>query len=99
VELLFQERPSDEMAPYERLLNDAIHGVRTLFAREDNVEEAWRVVDPVLGDVIPVLPYAAHTWGPPEANTLAVEVGGWRNPIVAPAETPVITPDRPPETM
>jgi glucose-6-phosphate 1-dehydrogenase len=85
VELMFQEQPSDEMTPYERLLSDAIHGVKTLFAREDGVEEAWRVVDPILGNTVPVLPYESHTWGPPEAGALAVEVGGWHNPTV-PAE-------------
>jgi glucose-6-phosphate 1-dehydrogenase len=84
VELMFQEQPGDEMAPYERLLNDAMHGVRILFAREDSVEEAWRVVDPILGNTVPVLPYESHTWGPAEANGLAAEVGGWRNPVVTP---------------
>ena len=98
VELMFQEHPGDEMAPYERLLNDAIHGVRTLFAREDIVEEAWRVVDPVLGNAVPVLLYEPHTWGPPEANGLAVEVGGWRNPVMTQADGPVITPQNPPST-
>jgi glucose-6-phosphate 1-dehydrogenase len=98
VELLFQEQPSDEMAPYERLLNDAIHGVKTLFAREDNVEEAWRVVDPILGDVVPVLPYEQGTWGPPEASALAVEVGGWRNPMLALGDGRTILPGNPPAT-
>ncbi|HEX3269756.1 MAG TPA: glucose-6-phosphate dehydrogenase [Ktedonobacterales bacterium] len=96
VELMFQEHPGDEMAPYERLLNDAIHGVKTLFAREDSVEEAWRVVDPVLGNVVPVLPYESYTWGPPEAGGLAVEVGGWRNPVMTQADGPVIAPQNPP---
>jgi glucose-6-phosphate 1-dehydrogenase len=96
VELMFQEQPGDEMAPYERLLNDAIHGVKTLFAREDAVEEAWRVVDPVLGTTVPVLPYETHTWGPPEAGALAVEVGGWRNPVMTQADGPVIMPQNPP---
>ena len=98
VELMFQEQPGDEMAPYERLLNDAIHGIKTLFAREDSVEEAWRVVDPVLGNTVPVLPYESHTWGPPEANALAVEVGGWRNPVMTAGDGPVITPQNPPST-
>jgi glucose-6-phosphate 1-dehydrogenase len=98
VELMFQEQPSDEMAPYERLLNDAIHGVKTLFAREDAVEEAWRVVDPILGDAVPVLPYESHTWGPPEAGALAVEVGGWRNPVMNSGDGQVILPQSPPAT-
>jgi glucose-6-phosphate 1-dehydrogenase len=99
VELLFQEQPGDEMAPYERLLNDAIHGVKTLFAREDSVEEAWRVVDPVLGNAVPVLQYEPHTWGPPEAGALAVEVGGWRNPVMTAGDGPVIMPQNPPSTI
>ncbi len=98
VELLFQEQPGDEMAPYERLLNDAIHGVKTLFAREDSVEEAWRVVDPILGDAVPALPYESHTWGPPEAGALAVEVGGWRNPVMNAGNGQVILPQSPPAT-
>src|SRR5260370_32366550 len=96
VELSFQEQPSDEMARYERLLNDAIQGVKTLFAREDNVEEAWRVVDPILGDVVPVLPYEQGTWGPPEANSLAVEVGGVRTPLPALGNARKLRPGNPP---
>ncbi len=79
-ELLFRRRPSDEMAPYERLLGDAMRGDATLFAREDAVEAAWRIVDPVLGDATPVHEYDPGTWGPPEADALTADLGGWHNP-------------------
>lgn len=68
------------MKPYERLLGDALRGDTTLFARQDSVEETWRVVQPVLGDVTPVHPYAPGTWGPMEADTLIARDGGWHNP-------------------
>ena len=70
----------DEMDAYERLLGDAINGDPMLFAREDCVEAAWRIVEPVLGDATPVHPYEAQSWGPLEATGLAGDVGGWRNP-------------------
>jgi glucose-6-phosphate 1-dehydrogenase len=67
-------------AAYERLLTDAMRGDATLFVREDAVEEAWRVVDPILGQVTPLHMYAPGSWGPPEAERLAEEIGGWQNP-------------------
>jgi glucose-6-phosphate 1-dehydrogenase len=70
----------DEMDAYERLLGDALDGDPMLFAREDCVEAAWAIVEPVLGDVTPVRSYEHQTWGPLEAATLAADVGGWRNP-------------------
>src|SRR5437773_1336131 len=70
----------DEMAPYERLLGDALRGDTSLFAREDNVEAAWRVVDPILGAVTPVHEYEPQTWGPAEADRIIAHEGGWRNP-------------------
>lgn len=83
VELLATECPhAGRMEPYERLLNDAMIGDVTLFAREDSVEQAWRIVDPVLGNVTPVIEYAPGTWGPPKAaNIIAPEP--WNNPVVA----------------
>jgi glucose-6-phosphate 1-dehydrogenase len=74
---LIQSKSGDEMAPYERLLGDAMVGDCTLFAREDAVEAAWRVVQPVLGKVAPVHEYAPGTWGPTEAAALTASVGGW----------------------
>jgi glucose-6-phosphate 1-dehydrogenase len=70
----------DEMTPYERLLGDAIAGDPTLFAREDAVEAAWAIVDPVLDDAAPVHGYEAGTWGPVDADRLTREVGGWASP-------------------
>lgn len=66
--------------PYERLLGDAIAGDQTLFARQDEVEECWRIVDPLLRDAGPVHPYAPGSWGPHEAEALAKRVGGWDQP-------------------
>ena len=67
--------------PYVRLLNDAMKGDPTHFAREDTVEEAWRIVEPVLGDATPVHEYDPGTWGPPEAAKVAPP-GGWHDPVV-----------------
>ena len=68
------------MAPYVRLLGDAINGDATLFARQDEVEAAWEVVDPVLGDVTPIQPYEPGSWGPSEAAGLISAEGGWYMP-------------------
>jgi len=68
----------DEMGAYERLLGDAMEGDPTLFARQDAVEAAWAIVDPVLGSATPVYEYEPGSWGPAEAAALAVEIGGWR---------------------
>jgi glucose-6-phosphate 1-dehydrogenase len=62
---------------YERLLGDAMNGDATLFARQDVVEAAWAIVDPILQDAGPVFEYEPGTWGPPEADQLVAEVGGW----------------------
>jgi glucose-6-phosphate 1-dehydrogenase len=60
-----------EMDAYEELLTDAIQGVSTRFARQDYVEEAWRIVDPVLDGATPVYDYTPGTWGPAEAGAVA----------------------------
>ncbi|NEX22359.1 glucose-6-phosphate dehydrogenase [Thiorhodococcus mannitoliphagus] len=70
---------SDEKDAYERVLTDAMAGDATLFAREDYVEEAWRIVDPVLSSMTPVYDYAVGTWGPTEADGIA-PAGGWHDP-------------------
>jgi glucose-6-phosphate 1-dehydrogenase len=81
VELLAAEHSDPaEMLAYEELLEDAMHGDSMRFAREDYVEEAWRIVQPILGDATPVHPYAPGTWGPAEAEKLVSSSGGWRNP-------------------
>ncbi|MDQ6672471.1 MAG: glucose-6-phosphate dehydrogenase [Chloroflexota bacterium] len=82
VELIVRHQAADEMAPYERLLGDAMRGDASLFAREDSVEAAWRVVDPVLDNRTPVHRYAPNTWGPLEADALVAGEGGWHNPRV-----------------
>ncbi|NMM77311.1 glucose-6-phosphate dehydrogenase [Rhodococcus sp. SRB_17] len=78
-ELVLIEEEAGEQAPYERLLTDAMGGDPALFAREDAVEAAWRVVDPVLIAHAPALPYAPGSWGPPAADALIAEHGGWHN--------------------
>jgi glucose-6-phosphate 1-dehydrogenase len=81
VEMLSCRHPDPgEMAAYERVLGDAITGDRTLFAREDYVEEAWRIVDPALKAMTPIYEYEPHTWGPAEADTRLKPAGGWHNP-------------------
>jgi len=65
------------LEPYERLLGDAMSGDATLFARQDSVEAAWAVVDPVLGNTDPLIEYDCGSWGPPEADRLVAGVGGW----------------------
>jgi glucose-6-phosphate 1-dehydrogenase len=77
---LVQHQAHDEMSAYERLLGDAMMGDATLFAREDGVEAAWAVVEPVLGDVVPVHEYEPGTWGPAAAERLVADVGGWAQP-------------------
>jgi len=80
VELTACHDRTDEMAPYERLLRDAMRGDQMLFARQDSVEEAWRVVDPVLGSRTPLFEYESGTWGPAEADRLLQNGAGWHNP-------------------
>ena len=73
---------ADEMDAYERILGDAMHGDATLFAREDYVEEAWRIVDPVLKAGTPVFEYEPGSWGPKETDARVSPPGGWKNPVV-----------------
>jgi glucose-6-phosphate 1-dehydrogenase len=71
---------ADEMDAYERLLGDAMAGDATLFSRQDGVEAAWAIVDPILGGATPVHQYEPGTWGPPDAARLTADVGGWHAP-------------------
>src|SRR5689334_3913588 len=81
VELLVSQRLDPvELLAYEELLNDALQGRATRFARQDYVEESWRIVDPILDDATPVHPYEPGTWGPVEAARVAPD-GGWINPV------------------
>jgi glucose-6-phosphate 1-dehydrogenase len=72
-----------EMEAYERLLGAAMEGDGSLFARQDYVEEAWRIVDPVLRKDVPVYDYESNTWGPREVERVTPE-GGWHNPVIGP---------------
>jgi glucose-6-phosphate 1-dehydrogenase len=82
-EMVAMSVDAGDMGAYERLLGAAMAGDSSLFAREDYVEEAWRIVDPVLKKGTPVYSYAPGTWGPAEADRLAPH-GGWESPVVAP---------------
>ncbi len=81
VEMIASRHPRPgEMEAYERVLSDAIAGDPTLFARQDYVEEAWRIVDPVLKARTPVYLYEPHTWGPDEVRNQVTPPGGWDHP-------------------
>jgi glucose-6-phosphate 1-dehydrogenase len=82
VELFFCNDHPGEASAYERLLGDALDGETLLFARQDGVESSWRVVDKVLTDHSPAIPYAKHTWGPEEQNRLISDPDRWHNPVV-----------------
>jgi len=79
-QLSFAQQPGSDIRPYDRLIGAALNGERWLFARQDTVEAAWKIVDPVLGDVVPVHPYARGSWGPEEADRLLPARDAWRNP-------------------
>jgi glucose-6-phosphate 1-dehydrogenase len=84
VELLASRHPgAEERDAYDRVLSDALQGDATLFAREDYVEEAWRIVDPVLKAGTPVYEYEPGTWGPGEVEQHVTPAGGWANPVVS----------------
>jgi glucose-6-phosphate 1-dehydrogenase len=78
--LTFTAQPGSDMRPYDRLIGAALDGDRWLFATQATVEAAWQVVDPVLGDVTPVHPYARGSWGPKEADRLLPERENWHDP-------------------
>ena len=81
VEIVASSHPgAEEMDAYERVLGDAMAGDATLFAREDYVEEAWRIVDPVLKAATPVFEYENGNWGPGEVEQRVSPPGGWHNP-------------------
>ena len=79
-ELSFMQQPGSDIRPYDRLIGAALDGDRWLFARQDTVEAAWEIVDPVLGDVVPVHPYAKGSWGPTEAERLLPDRDTWYDP-------------------
>src|SRR4051794_34056003 len=85
VETVAARHPApDEMDAYERLLGDAMRGDPTLFAREDSVEEAWRIVDTILKADTPAYEYEPNTWGPKEVDQIVCPPGGWQNPVLSP---------------
>jgi glucose-6-phosphate 1-dehydrogenase len=85
LEVLFEKVPGEDPEPYERLLGDAIAGERQLFARQDAVEETWRVVQPLLDEPGPVHAYEPGTWGPPEAQELTRGIAQWSEPWLSPS--------------
>jgi glucose-6-phosphate 1-dehydrogenase len=80
-DLVFAEDSASDMRPYDRLIGAALDGNPVLFARQDTVEAAWRVVDPVLGDAVPVQGYQRGTWGPKEADSLLPNGDDWHDPV------------------
>lgn len=80
LEVLFEKNPGEEPEPYERLLDDAIHGRAQLFTREDAVEETWRIVQPLLDKPGRVHKYEPGTWGPDQAKDLTRGVTEWSEP-------------------
>ena len=84
VEIIASRHPdANEQDAYERVLSDAMDGDATLFAREDYVEEAWRIVDPVLKAAPAIHEYEPGTWGPSVASRNVVPPGGWADPLIA----------------
>jgi glucose-6-phosphate 1-dehydrogenase len=87
IEMVASRHPRpDEMEAYERVLGDAMEGDATLFARQDYVEEAWRIVDPVLKAGTPIFEYEKGAWGPSEVEQRVSPAGGWDNPITSDQE-------------
>jgi len=85
VEMVAIQGPhADDMDAYERVLRDAMAGDAMLFAREDYVEEAWRIVDPVLKANTPLYEYEPGTWGPAEVEESIVPADGWHDPMTTP---------------
>ena len=80
VELVARHSLAGEKSPYERLLGDAIRGDASLFTRDDGVEAAWRVVDPILRSAIAVAEYEPGTWGPTAARAVVAGEEGWHDP-------------------
>lgn len=74
--------PGDQVEAYERLLTDAMTGDALLFVREDAVEVSWRVVENILDTSLPLYFYEPGSWGPPESERMAQDMGGWRNPVL-----------------
>ena len=93
-ELLLLDAQPNEESPYERLIGDALAGDGALFTREDAVEAAWAVVDPVLDSDRPAHPYKPGTWGPKQAEELIAPSGRWHDPVLSARAPNGATPDR-----
>ncbi len=78
------EQGGEGETPYEVLLHAALIGDSTRFGRQDGVEERWRIMQPLLDRPAQVQPYAPNSWGPPAAEALTADHGGWRGPWIAP---------------
>ncbi|MHA6687460.1 glucose-6-phosphate dehydrogenase [Mesorhizobium sp. A556] len=81
VELVAQRHERGVETPYDRLLGEALVGDASLFARYDSIEAAWRTVEPVLGNTVPIQPYEPQSWGPVKAASLTAGDGGWHDPL------------------
>lgn len=100
VEMIASRRPRpEEMEAYERVLGDAMAGDATLFAREDYVEEAWRIVDPALKADTPLHEYDKGAWGPSEVDKTVCPPGGWINPVAMDQEDFRVAPKTTDEVM
>jgi glucose-6-phosphate 1-dehydrogenase len=81
-ELYLLEEQIGEETPYARLLGDAMAGDGALFTREDAVEAAWAVIEPVLNTHSRARPYKPGSWGPKQADALIAANGSWHNPVL-----------------
>jgi len=79
-DLAFAQQAKSEMRTYDRLIGAALSGKRWLFARQDTIEACWRIVDPILGDAVPLHHYARDSWGPKEADSLLPDGIPWHDP-------------------
>jgi glucose-6-phosphate 1-dehydrogenase len=82
LDMEFAQEGGEAPTPYEVLLHDAMQGNSIRFTRQDNVEETWRIMQPLLDSPPPVHPYAQGSWGPQEAEKLVAEYGGWHGPWI-----------------
>lgn len=90
-ELLATHRENPGLDAYDRLIGEAMKGDATMFAREDYVETAWQIVDPILKGQTPLYEYECGTWGPTEVTEILQPAGGWHNPVVGAG---ILTGDR-----
>jgi glucose-6-phosphate 1-dehydrogenase len=75
-----QGKSAGRLGDYARLIGDAMAGDATLFARQDVVEAAWAIIDPVIHGPSPMYEYDPGSWGPPQADRLVADIGGWNTP-------------------